>query len=271
MIKLIAIDLDGTLLTDDHKIPKENIEAIQNAVQRGIKIVISTGRPLSGVKPIFEQLGLSEKEFVIINNGSSTYETSQWDLIDYFNLSDEEIRFLYHLVENEKDIQLTVFDEDAHYFVLAEKALPVVMFDANIVFVKPTSITLEQLLNRQKINFQGMYLAEPTILDDFQKEHQAILSSRFSTVRSQSYIFETLPQGATKASALTKLIKVLNISKEEVMAIGDGNNDIEMLEMAGISVAMGNAQETVKKVAKYQTDTNNNNGLSKAIERHVLK
>lgn len=271
MIKLIAIDLDGTLLTDDHKIPKENIEAIQKAVQKGVKIVISTGRPLSGVKPIFDQLGLSEKEFVIINNGSSTYETNQWNLIDYFKLTDDEIKSLYQLVENEKDIQLTIFDEDGHYFVLAENPLPVVMFDANIVFVEPISITLEQLLNRQKINFQGMYLAEETVLDDFQKKFEAILSSRFSTVRSQSYIFETLPQGATKASALAKLIKALNISKEEVMAIGDGNNDIEMLEMAGISIAMGNALEAVKKVAKYQTATNNNNGLAKAIDKHILK
>ncbi|MBJ8349237.1 Cof-type HAD-IIB family hydrolase [Streptococcus zalophi] len=271
MIKLIAIDLDGTLLTDDHKIPKENIEAIHKAVQKGIKIVISTGRPISGVKPIFEQLGLTEKEFVIINNGSSTYETSQWQLINFFNLTDEEITSLYQLVENEKDIQLTIFDEDGHYFVLAENPLPVVTFDANVVFVKPAPITLEQLLKRQKINFQGMYLAEPAVLDDFQKNYESDLSSRFSTVRSQNYIFETLPKGATKASALIKLIKELNITKEEVMAIGDGNNDIEMLEIAGISVAMGNAGEAVKKAAKYQTDTNNHNGLAKAIDKHILK
>ncbi|MBJ8325127.1 Cof-type HAD-IIB family hydrolase [Streptococcus pacificus] len=271
MIKLIAIDLDGTLLTDDHEIPKENIEAIHAAVKKGVKIVISTGRPMSGVRPIFEKLQLSEKEFVIINNGSSTYETSRWQLIDYFNLTDKDVTSLYQLVEKETDIQLTIFDEDGYYFVLAENPLPVVTFDANIVFVKPTPITLEQLLERHKINFQGMYLAEPAVLDNFQKKYEAELSSRYSTVRSQNYIFETLPKGATKASALMKLIEELNISKEEVMAIGDGNNDIEMLEMAGISVAMGNAGEAVKKAAKYQTDSNNNNGLAKAINKYILK
>ena len=82
MIKLIAIDLDGTLLNDKKELPAENRQAIQEAVKAGIKVVLCTGRPLPGTRPIFQQLGLSD-EFLIVNNGCSTYETKDcsWWLI----------------------------------------------------------------------------------------------------------------------------------------------------------------------------------------------
>ena len=74
-VKLIAIDMDGTLLNSQKEIPEENIKAIQEATAAGIKIVLCTGRPRSGIVPHFEKLGLSEEEYIIMNNGCSTYET----------------------------------------------------------------------------------------------------------------------------------------------------------------------------------------------------
>ena len=80
MIKLIAIDMDGTLLNSQKEIPEENIKAIQEAAAAGIKIVLCTGRPRSGILPHFEKLGLSEEEYIIMNNGCSTYETKKLEL-----------------------------------------------------------------------------------------------------------------------------------------------------------------------------------------------
>ena len=81
-VKLIAIDMDGTLLNSQKEIPEENIKAIQEATAAGIKIVLCTGRPRSGIVPHFEKLGLSEEEYIIMNNGCSTYETKNWTLLE---------------------------------------------------------------------------------------------------------------------------------------------------------------------------------------------
>ena len=91
MIKLIAIDLDGTLLNSEKKIPKENISAIQAAAQAGVKIVLCTGRPKSGIVPYFEQLGLTDEEYIIMNNGCSIYNTKNWELMSYAQITNEEL------------------------------------------------------------------------------------------------------------------------------------------------------------------------------------
>lgn len=90
MIKLIAIDLDGTLLDSDKKISNENIKAIQTATKAGIKIVICTGRPKSGVLPYFEKLGLNDEEYIIMNNGCTVYNTKDWELLDFAEVDSKE-------------------------------------------------------------------------------------------------------------------------------------------------------------------------------------
>lgn len=99
-VKLIAIDMDGTLLNSQKEIPEENIKAIQEATAAGIKIVLCTGRPRSGIVPHFEKLGLSEEEFIIMNNGCSTYETKNWTLLESESLSRSEMEELLQACED---------------------------------------------------------------------------------------------------------------------------------------------------------------------------
>ena len=105
---------------------------------------------------------------------------------------------------------------------------------------------------------------------DFQKENENILKNKYSGVLSQPYVYEILPKGNNKGTGLKKLAKKLGIKQEEIMAIGDGNNDIEMFEYANYSVAMENGTELAKKAAKYQTDNNENDGVAKAIRKYAL-
>ena len=88
---------------------------------------------------------------------------------------------------------------------------------------------------------------------------------------SQPYVYEVLPKGNNKGTGLKALVEKLGIKQEEVMAIGDGNNDVEMLEYANYGVAMGNATELALKSANYTTDTNKNDGVAKAIRKYALK
>lgn len=269
MIKLIAIDLDGTLLNEDKQLPAENITAIQEAVAAGIKVVLCTGRPLPGTRPVFEQLGLAD-QFVIVNNGCSTYETTNWQLVAEYHLTNDDILYLSDLVKQEDGVQLTIFDEKDHYYILDEEPSDLVKYDAELVYLEPTQVRAEDLVVLDEIQFQAMFLAEKERLDIFQAKHEAVLNQRFSTVRSQSYIFEAMPMGATKASALKALAERLGFVPDEVMALGDANNDLEMLQFAACSVAMGNSPEHIKALTKHVTGTNNEAGVAQAIYKYAL-
>ena len=117
MIKLIAIDLDGTLLHEDKTLSKGNIEALHRAHEAGYDIVICTGRPLAGVRPIFEEIGLPDGNYyMIINNGCTTLSTKNWEIIGKEELSLEDMHRL-HVLTEDTDVQLTLFDMD-HYLVV---------------------------------------------------------------------------------------------------------------------------------------------------------
>lgn len=266
MINLIAIDMDGTLLSEDKTLHQEEIDALQKAHQAGYKIVICTGRALAGVKPYLAQLGITgDDEYAIINNGCSTHYTKNWDMVSWRQLTKEDMLYLYDISKKTK-AQLTLFDEE-HYFVVDENPNEQVIFDANIVGLTPTVISIEDAISGEYTIFQAMFLESPEVLDEFQEQFEEELAKRFSVVRSQNYIFETMPFGVTKASALADLTKRLGIKPEEVMAIGDANNDLEMLAFAGVSVAMGNATPRVKEIATHHTLTNNEHGVAHIIEK----
>lgn len=269
MIKLLALDMDGTLLNEKKEIPQAHIDAIHKAIAAGVKLVLCTGRPLFGVKPYYEKLGLgTENEFVIVNNGCSTHQTSDWGLVDWRELSKEDILYLEGLAQKNQ-VQFTLFDEE-HYFVLGGKANATIENDAKLVFTTPTEISLEEATSGQHIMFQGMFLGTKAETDDFENRFAAELNQRFSGVRSQPVIYEAMPLGTTKASALSRLAEKLGIQPDQIMAMGDANNDIEMLEFAGLGIAMGNASDHVKQLADYVTDSNDENGVATAIERFIL-
>lgn len=269
MIKLIALDMDGTLLNEKKELMQPQIDAIHKAVEAGVKIVLCTGRPLVGVKPFVEQLGFdTEEEFIIVNNGCSTHSTKDWSLIDWEELSVADIDYLSTFIEND-DVQISLFDEE-DYFVLAEKANARVELDAGLVGMTPQPIDLDGATSGKHRFFEAMFVGEMKHIDSFEEKHMSVLSQKYSTVRSQDYLLEILPNGASKASGLKKLADRLGILPEEIMAMGDANNDLEMIEFAGLGIAMGNANEQVKAIAQDITDTNENNGVAKAIEKHIL-
>ena len=142
--------------------------------------------------------------------------------------------------------------------------------DAGLVGMTPLPIDLTEATSGKHRFFQAMFVGEKNAIDAFENQYNTLLSQRYSTVRSQDYLLEILPDGASKASGLKKLADRLSILPEEIMAIGDANNDLEMIAFAGLGIAMGNANEQVKAIAQDITDTNENNGVAKAIEKHVL-
>ena len=271
MIKLIAIDMDGTLLNEKKHIDKAEKEAIHEAIEAGIKIVLCTGRPLYGILPFYEELGLSEldsKGYVILNNGCSIHKTKDWKLIDQVNFTSDDIEYLYKFSES-YDINFTLVN-DIYYFNIGRKPTDELIKDAGFVFSDITDISLEEAKSGKHKIMKIMFLGDPEIMADFQEKNEDIIKSKYSGVLSQSYVYEVFPKDNNKGTGLKKLAEKLGIKQEEVMAIGDGNNDIEMFEYANYSVAMKNATELAKKAAKYETDSNENNGVAKAIRKYAL-
>lgn len=268
-VKLIAIDMDGTLLDSQKEIPVENIQAIQEAAAAGIKIVLCTGRPRSGIVPHFEKLGLSEEKYIIMNNGCSTYETKNWTLLQYESLSHTELEDLFQVSKDFPDVTLTLTGEKT-YYVVGNEVPDLVAYDAGTVYMVAEAKSLEEIFAEGQVIFEAMYMAESNPLDDFQNAMEESLSQHYSTVRSQDYIFEIMPQGATKASGLKHLAEKLGIDPEQIMALGDAANDIEMLEFVGQSVAMGNASDDIKSLSKYVTLTNDQAGVAHAIRTWAL-
>ena len=142
-VKLIAIDMDGTLLNSQKEIPEENIKAIQEAAAAGIKIVLCTGRPRSGILPHFEKLGLSEEEYIIMNNGCSTYETKNWKLLQYESLSRSEMEELLQACEGFPEVALTLTGEKT-YYVVGDEVPELVAYDAGTVFTEAKARSLEE-------------------------------------------------------------------------------------------------------------------------------
>ena len=271
MIKLIAIDMDGTLLNEKKHIDKAEKEAIHEAIEAGIKIVLCTGRPLYGILPFYEELGLSELDsegYVILNNGCSIHKTKDWKLIDQVNFTSDDIEYLYKFSES-YDINFTLVN-DTYYFNIGRKPTDELIKDAGFVFSDITDISLEEAKSGKHKIMKIMFLGDPEIMADFQEKNEDIIKSKYSGVLSQSYVYEVLPKDNNKGTGLKKLAEKLGIKQEEVMAIGDGNNDIEMFEYANYSVAMKNATELAKKAAKYETDSNENDGVAKAIRKYAL-
>lgn len=271
-IKLIAIDMDGTLLNSEHKISINQKKILQKVQENGIQVVLCTGRPLYGAWKLYEELELNHKNgYMILNNGCEIRFTENKELIDYFQVTSDEIKELYAFIKN-RNVDLSLFD-DKHYYIVGDENYechPVSEYDASLVYTTLTKIKYEDAISGDKLFFKAMYLGNIEVISELEKELPDSLKQKFNWTRSQPTILEALPSDASKAEALKKLSKILNISSENIMAIGDGNNDFEMLQFAGVSVAMKNGTELAKQAAKYTTDTNDNDGVYKAINKFVF-
>lgn len=269
--KLVCIDLDGTLLTDKKTITKENIETIRKASGFGINICIATGRIYKFVDHIKETLGNKIK--VIASNGGIILKEDE--SLSFKTLSYEEILRLKNLTKDYNvDIYLNTENE-----IISEKSIP------NTYSYKVINNGLE---DRHKVNIVENYHFENLKDDKKYKVVKAICinkedlnevkkvrqlleeTNEFEISSAEHHYCEINSKGVSKGKAVEELAKNLKIDIKEVMCIGDGGNDIEMLKRAGISIAMKNGMEDVKSLANYITEDNNNSGVAKAIEKFVL-
>ncbi|WP_186576351.1 Cof-type HAD-IIB family hydrolase [Aquibacillus kalidii] len=239
-IRLIALDMDGTLLNDDHDISLKNQQAIKEALNRGIEVVISTGRHYTTSHRYAEMLGIN---YLITVNGSETWRTTG-EMLDRQLLDTDLVEMLIRLKhKHQTSIWMTATDR------VWQDEIP------------------EDITQHQWLKF-GFNTDDHTIKQEI--TNQLSLNKRLELSNSSPTNIEVNAAGINKAVAISKLSEQLGIRMDQVMAVGDSLNDIKMIEAAGIGVAMGNAQPLVKETADKVTKDNNNEGVASAIKQWVL-
>ena len=268
MYKLIAIDMDGTLLNRSGKISEQNKQAIDKARQQGVHVVLASGRPLEGMLSALNELGMNkDSDYVISYNGSLVQTVASNNMIRQEILTGEDAKLL-----NEWAKRLNVF---IHAFSLEQGLIspqsnPYTTHESEINNITLTERPFETLNDTTPI-LKVMMVEEEGKLTQAIEQIPNELHQKFTIVRSSPFFLEFMNPTSDKGSGVQALAEHLGIHASEVMTLGDAGNDHHMLEYAGLGVAMGNATEATKKIADYVTETNENSGVASAIEKFVLK
>lgn len=268
MIKLVAIDMDGTLLNSKKELLEETKQYFKNFHNKNTEtlLVLCTGRPESGIRPYLKDLGyLEENHYIISQNGANIYESQTGKrVMDSF----VDSAAIQKWIELGKKHGISVMGAGVdYYYSFDEDPTEWMEFDVKLVSGKLKRIPTKESLNTDF--YKILLMGDEEQLNEFETYIPEEWRDEFYVVRSQKYLVEVLKKGVNKAFGLEKLAKELNIQPSEIAAIGDAANDIEMLEYAGLAVAMGNASEEVKAIADIVTDTNENNGVIKAIDKLI--
>ena len=267
---LLVLDVDGTLHNSHREISDATKNALIEAQKRGKTIAIASGRSIAGIRQTASAISLEEYGgYVIAYNGTTVINCKTGECIYNQTLPADLIAPVY---EEAAKLQVAImaYRDSAKEIIVAGGVTDYVAADAaaSCVTIRET----EQFVKELSFPINKIFVSgEP----DKMKEVERILQRKFGSVlnvfRSDPYYVELLPKYTDKGVAVDKLVKYMDITKERVMCVGDSNNDLPMLRYAGMGVAMGNASDRIKEQADYVTDSNDDDGIVKVIEKFMTE
>lgn len=263
--KLCAVDIDGTLVSDNKHLSSENKIAINKFVKKGGTFVIASGRAESGVEVVSNKLDLPDlKGYIISFNGARIKNVATGEII-YQKFLPPNLLEQVFVADEKYNLGITTYIGDIAITERADNEYLRAEAEFNKLKIKRVKSLREEITyNIPKFLIAGA--------PEFINQYEKILKSEIkglNVFRSDPVYLEITPQNVDKGSALEFLMEYLNVNKENTMAIGDGFNDISMFKVAGLSVAVDNAQPQVKNVADFITYSNENNGVAHALERFI--
>lgn len=267
-IELLAIDMDGTLLNPAHEITPRVAAAVAAARARGVHVVLATGRPFLGVRRYLAQLELARADVHCITcNGALVQQADTGSSLMASTLGFDDYLHVEALAR-ELGVHFQAMDEAHLYTPNADISEFTVReaFLSSVPLRYRTVAQMDRSLRFSKI----MMVDEPTLLDHAIARIPEPTRQRYTIVKSATHFLEILHPHADKGKSLHRLADRLGVARENVMAIGDQQNDLAMVEYAGVGVAMGNAIPAVQASADYVTASNAEDGVAQAIERFVL-
>lgn len=266
-IRLIALDLDDTLLRSDLTISLRTRAALKKAAAKGVAIAIDTGRLRSGIEKYARLLGLNKtRGYAVCGNGTVIYECATGGVIYEAKLDADTALTAFNLIDAE-GFPVLVFEHATTYVSFHNEFADI---DEKLTGTKQViPPDFRDLL--RKGTYKLVVPAEPAFIEDLRIILTRLMGDDITLFTSKPYYLEILPPGVNKGTGLARVAALLDIQREQVMAFGDSMNDEAMLRWAGVSVAMLNGDERVKAAARLvSARSNDDDGVADMVERYVL-
>lgn len=270
--KLICMDMDGTLLNDKKEVSERSKKAINKAHELGVKVVIATGRIFVSAEFYGDIIGV--KAPIIASNGAYVREKDSDKAIYEKGLGYENYQLVIDLLKK-YDIVPHFYTEDTIYTEkLVHSSLAYKNANKTLPINRQVKIEVVDDWSRLFAERNPKIIKAMAVADDAKKIKEAkdefIKLNKFQVVSSMKNTFEVMAKSTSKGNALKKICDYYGIDRNEIISIGDNENDISMIEFAGLGVAMGNAEQIVKNIADYITTTNEEDGVAKVIEKYII-
>lgn len=266
--KLLVLDVDGTLLNDEREISKRTLAALLKVQQMGVRIVLASSRPTYGLMPLAKTLELGNYGgFVLSYNGCQIIKAQNGEILFERRINPE---MLPYLEKKARKNGLAIFT----------------YHNDTLITDSPDNeyIKNEALLNNLKIIKEDEFSTaidfapckcmlvsdKEEALIELEQHWEKRLAGTLDAFRSEPYFLEVVPCGVNKANTLGALLEHLEVTREEAIAVGDGVCDVTMLQLAGMGIAMGHSQDSVKVCADYVTASNEEDGVALAVEKLIL-
>lgn len=262
-IKLLALDLDDTLLDKSNLISPRCREAIRQAVDKGVVVTLATGRMYESAVPYARQLGL---DIPIITYTGALIKSGLSDEVIFTSSFEPETAAEVLELFRERDWYIQVYMGDKLYVKEYNEKSRTYEALTGIKAI-PAGLELYAMVNDV---YKMMAVDDPAAMKEVAKVVHSAFQGRIFAPLSRPMYLEMVRHGVNKGVAIDFLAKRLGIRQSEVMAVGDSNNDVDMLKYAGLGVAMGNAMPEVKAIADAVTLTNDEDGVAEAIQRYIL-
>lgn len=289
MYKLVAIDLDGTLLNSYGEVTQKTKESIKKAVENGVEVVLASGRPISSVEDLANDLNANH--YLISGNGAIVYDMRKKEIVyDNFLKKSQVLEIIkiceensiYYNIYTENEVLTkslnynTLFYHSENTHKQEEKRTNINIVDDVYEYVNNTTddhFLKITVCDESRVVFNNIMkkLEKVPNIDVLEVAHMSkkIIRNGTDEVLVEYCYTEITNQNVHKWSAMEYIIKDMQITPEEVVAIGDNVNDKEMIEGAGLGVAMGNATEQIKEIADITVNTNNEDGVYEVFERYI--
>ncbi len=265
--KVLVLDLDGTLTNSNKEITPDTKDAIMKIQKKGHKVVLASGRPTPGVEPLAKELKLDKfGGYILSYNGGQIKDCKKDEVVYEQALPADVVPKLFNMAD-ELNIGLATYDSDG-----------IVANDNRNKYVE-----LESRINNLPIQYRNnaaeyidfpvnkcLGMVDPEIAPEKEQAYKDKFGDVLNITRSEPFFIEITPKGVDKAASLERFCEITGNTRENMIACGDGFNDISMIKYAGIGVAMANAQDEVKAVADFITTSNNDDGVARVIEKFVM-
>ncbi|MBL0514733.1 MULTISPECIES: sugar-phosphatase [Aeromonas] len=267
MYKLIALDMDGTLLNPQGQITPRTHAAIAAARDQGVTVVLTSGRPLEGMTPYLAELGLTgQDDYVICYNGALVQQVADQRILRSQLLTGSDASAIAHLAS---ELGVNVHGFSVRQGLISPRVSTYTEHESRLIKMPINLVDFATLPADEQIMKVMMIDPEPQLSRAI-AQLPAELYERYTVVRSSPYFLEFMNKRSNKGTGVAALAEHLGLDASRVIAVGDAGNDRHMIEYAGLGVAMGNATDEIKALAQHTTARNDEDGVARVIEQFIL-